>query len=102
MQLKDVGLTKKDLKGKVYRPKGCPECLDTGYRGRSGIYELLHVTDDVKHLVMQSADAGSIKKAALANGLVTLRRDGLRKVLDGVTSFDEVVRVTQEEVADKG
>ncbi len=102
VQLKDVGLTKKDLKGKVYRPKGCPECLDTGYRGRSGIYELLHVTDDVKHLVMQSADAGSIKKAALANGLVTLRRDGLRKVLDGVTSFDEVVRVTQEEVADKG
>ena len=99
VQLKDVGLTKKDLRGPVYRPKGCPECLETGYRGRSGIYELLHVTDEVKHLVMQSADAGSIKKAALADGLVTLRRDGLRKVLDGVTSFDEVVRVTQEEVA---
>jgi len=100
VELKDVGLTKKQVKGPVYRAKGCPECLDTGYRGRCGIYEMLPVTDSVKHLVMQSADAGSIKKAALEDGLVTLRGDGLRKVLSGVTSFDEVLRVTQEEVAD--
>ncbi len=98
-ELADVGLSRKDLSQKIYRSKGCPDCLDTGYKGRCGIYELLPVTDAVKHLVMQSVDAGTIKKAALKEGLVTLRGDGLRKVLEGVTSLDEVIRVTQEEAS---
>ena len=94
-----MGLSRNDLTQQIYRSKGCSECLDTGYKGRCGIYELLPVTDSIKHLVMQSVDAGTIKKAALKEGLITLRRDGLRKVLDGVTSFDEVIRVTQEEAS---
>ena len=90
-----------DLIGRTaWRARGCPECLNTGYRGRSGIYELLGVDDRVKHLVNQQSDAGAIKRAALVAGMSTLRQDGLRKVLLGETSLDEVLRVTQEEVAE--
>ncbi len=82
----------------LYRAKGCPACLGTGYQGRSGIYELLVVSDEIRSLVTSRANAGQIRQAAVANGMATLRDDGIRKVLDGTTSLDEVVRVTQEEV----
>ncbi len=82
----------------IYRAKGCKECLDTGYAGRTGIYELLDVDDEMRVLVTANANAGQIKQGAIAKGMRTLRDDGLRKVLEGVTSLDEVVRVTQEEV----
>ena len=100
VELADVGLKRSDLQGSIYRAKGCPNCLTTGYKGRCGIYELLPVTESVKALVMQSADAGAIKRVAIDQGLFTLRTDGLRKVIKGLTSFDEVIRVTQEEVAE--
>ena len=100
VELADVGLKRSDLKGSIYRARGCPSCLSTGYKGRCGIYELLPVTEAVKSLVMQSSDAGSIKRVAIEEGLFTLRADGLRKVIKGLTSFDEVIRVTQEEVAE--
>ena len=97
VELRDVGLSVADLKGQIYRPKGCPACINTGYSGRMGIYEMLFVRDNVRQLVMASTDAGTIKKAALKNGMRTLRVDGLGKALEGHTSFDEVLRVTQEE-----
>ena len=97
-EMKDLELTHADLYGQtVYRPKGCPVCLNTGYRGRTGIYEVLVVNDAVKNTVMDGADGGKIKKVAVEQGMKTLRDDGIRKALEGHTSFEEVMRVTQED-----
>lgn len=86
-----------DAGGKFWRPVGCEHCGDLGYRGRSGIYEFLVVNDDIRTLVMAREDAGTIKRAALKNGMRTLRIDGGNKILEGVTSVEEVLRVTQAE-----
>jgi general secretion pathway protein E len=85
--------------GTFYRPVGCDECNQKGYSGRSGIYELLIVDDEVRALVVAGAATGIIKNCAIKNGLKTLRDDGIRKALEGVTSLDEVRRVSQEEAA---
>ena len=81
-----------------YRGAGCPECMNIGYRGRSGIYELLTVDEQVRDLLLQNKDAGSIKSAAVKKGMKTLRDAGLAMALAGETSIEEVLRVTQEEV----
>ena len=81
----------------VYRAKGCEACFHTGYLGRSAIYELLTVDDDVRQLIMKNTDAATIKALAMEKGMRTLRQDGAARVLDGLTSMDEVVRVTQKE-----
>ncbi len=100
-ELHDLGLTRADVPGtNIHRPVGCPACLQKGYRGRTGIYELLPVTDGVKSLVMLNKDSGTIKRQAVAEGMRTLRDDGIAKVLAGETSFDEVLRVTQEDVVE--
>jgi general secretion pathway protein E len=83
--------------GVLYRPKGCPQCKHTGYRGRTGIYELLRIEDTVRELVMRGADSAMIKEQARQKGMLTLRDDGVRKMLAGTTSAEEVLRVTQEE-----
>ncbi len=82
----------------IYQANGCKECLEKGYRGRSGIYELLSVDEEIRALVSTNANAGTVRAKAILNGMRTLRDDGIRKVLDGVTSIDEVARVTQEDV----
>jgi general secretion pathway protein E len=71
-------------------------CLDAGYRGRTGIYEMLMVDDAVRALTLQKADGQSIKKAATDRGMVTLRMDGARKVMLGMTTPEEVLMVTAE------
>jgi general secretion pathway protein E len=83
----------------VYRAKekGCPACFHTGYLGRSAIYELLSVDDEVRQHIMKNADAAMLKALAVEKGMHTLRQDGADKVLAGITSVDEVVRVTQKE-----
>jgi general secretion pathway protein E len=81
----------------VYRAKGCESCFQTGYLGRNAIYELLLVDDDMRQLIMKNADAATIKALAMEKGMSTLRQDGAAKVLEGVTSIEEVVRVTQKE-----
>ncbi len=81
----------------IYRAKGCPACFQTGYYGRTAIYELLELDDEVRQLVMKNNDASTIKALAVKKGMRTLRQDGADKVLRGVTSVDEVVRVTQKE-----
>jgi len=80
---------------KVYHSRGCEKCFQTGYRGRTGIYELMAVDDDIRQCVYQRQTAGAIKKVAMDAGLVTLRMDGLKKVETGVTSLEEVLRVAQ-------
>ncbi|WP_281173789.1 type II secretion system ATPase GspE [Deferrisoma camini] len=95
--LEELGLDP-SFAGPLYRPVGCPECRHTGYRGRTGIYELLSVDDAVRQLVMQRANSVSIKEAGRRGGMITLREDGARKVAAGITSAEEVLRVTQDEV----
>jgi len=101
VELKDVGLSRADVPAaNFHKAVGCPACLNKGYRGRSGIYELLPVTDGIKSLVMQNKDSGTIKRQAVAEGMRTLRDDGIAKVMAGFTTFDEVLRVTQEDVVE--
>ena len=96
-ELADVGLT--ESPGQLYRAKGCEACNYKGYSGRSGIYELLLVDDEVRALVVAGEATGVIRNAAVKRGLKTLRDDGIRKALEGITSLDEVRRVTQEDSA---
>ncbi|MCR9295964.1 MAG: GspE/PulE family protein [bacterium] len=84
-----------DPKLRFYRPVGCEVCRRTGYRGRKGIYELLVTTDRIRQLAIQGCSADVIKKAAMEEGLETLRIDGWNKVLSGVTTVDEILRVTK-------
>jgi type II secretory ATPase GspE/PulE/Tfp pilus assembly ATPase PilB-like protein len=84
--------------GKFFIGAGCDKCFQTGYRGRTGIYELMLVNAEIQNLVYQRTSAGIIKKAALDAGLQTLRMDGARKVLAGVTTIAEVLRVTQADI----
>jgi type II secretory ATPase GspE/PulE/Tfp pilus assembly ATPase PilB-like protein len=82
---------------RVFEVKGCPQCGNTGYWGRVGIYELLQVTEDIQKLILEKKDANLIKERARKAGMRTLRQDGWLKVRDGVTTVSEVLRVTQEE-----
>jgi general secretion pathway protein E len=81
-----------------FRPKGCDRCSGTGFQGRRGIYELMLVDDVVGPLILKNADAQSIKRGAIEQGMDTLRDDGARKVLAGLTSVEEVLAATQEDV----
>jgi type II secretory ATPase GspE/PulE/Tfp pilus assembly ATPase PilB-like protein len=78
--------------------RGCGACKGTGYRGRTGIHEILGIDDDVRTLVMQRSDAAAIRRLATSRGMATLREDGARKVRAGVTTAEEVLRVTQDDV----
>ncbi len=80
----------------VFKPKGCAGCFDTGYSGRQAIVEILALDDELKTLILQTSDANRIREAALKKGMISLRRDGMKKVMDGITSIREVLRVTQE------
>lgn len=80
---------------RLFRPKGCMRCSNTGYRGRTGIYELLLVTENIQRLALERKSAKEIRETAVAEGMVTLRRDGLLKVKQGVTSLEELMRVVQ-------
>jgi general secretion pathway protein E len=82
--------------GTVYEPVGCPACQQLGYRGRTGIYELLMINDQVRRLSLEKADAGQIRTAAMEAGMVTLRSDGARKVVQGMTTPEEVMLMTAE------
>ena len=82
----------------AYRAVGCSACGRNGYRGRSGIYELLMVDDDVRQLVLKNVDSGTIKKKAMEKGMLSLLDDGAMKVAQGETSIAEVLSVTQEDI----
>mgnify|MGYP000599984319 CR=1 FL=1 len=98
-ELKELALTHSQLDGRhIFRSAGCDECLQTGYKGRTGIYELMLVDDDIRGLILAGVDSGSIKKKAIGKGMATLRDDGVRLVLEGRTTIEEVLRVTQEDL----
>ncbi|MBZ5625577.1 MAG: type II secretion system ATPase GspE [Acidobacteriia bacterium] len=79
-----------------FRGAGCPECNGRGYTSRMGIFEMMDLDDQIRKLIMKNEDASVLTKAARANGMRNLREDGWRKIRDGVTTVDEVMRVTQE------
>jgi len=78
----------------IYEGKGCDKCKFTGFRGRTAIYEFIMMNDEIRHLVLNHASADQIKKKAVAMGMVTLRQDGINKVLKGITTVGEVMRVS--------
>jgi hypothetical protein len=102
IELKALGLSRDSFMerspGHVYDPTGCRECMDTGYTGRTGIYEMMMIDDDIRPLVMDNVASSVIKKAAIKKGMLTLRDDGARKVLLGETSISEILRVTQDDL----
>jgi len=81
---------------KIYRAKGCRNCLNTGYKGRSGIFELMILDDSINDLILKTSDSNSIEHMAVDRGMLTLRQDGAMKVLKGVTTVEEVLRITQK------
>ncbi len=93
--LESIGITPEMAAGrKIYRGKGCPSCLNTGYRGRTGIFELMILDDSIKNLILKTSDANAIKRQAVEQGMLSLRQDGAQKVLDGITTIEEVFRIT--------
>jgi len=83
------------IRGKLYKGTGCEDCLQTGYFGRTGIFELLTIDDDIREMIIKRSASNVIKEAAIEKGMTTLREDGLRKALSGETTLEEVCRVTQ-------
>jgi len=86
--------------GPIYEAVGCDECRGNGYKGRTGIFEILPVNDDVRPLIIAHASASDIKAEALKHGMRTLREDGWDKVLAGITTIDEILRVTEDDEPD--
>ena len=93
-----IGLTKKVVKKKLFKIKGCADCRNTGYRGRTAIFEMIPMTRELRKLVFDNANEDEIRQAAIKNGMVTLRDAGNERVLDGTTSVEEVLRSTVEEL----
>ncbi len=94
-------LTKLKIKTKValfYKGKGCTACLNTGFYGRVGIYELLLITDEIRSLILAKTDANQIKAKATSSGMLTLREEGIKKVIEGLTTTEEILRVTHDEI----
>lgn len=95
--LLNIGITPDRVKGKkIYKGRGCPDCLNTGYKGRTGVFELMPMDDSIKNLILKTSDSNAIKRMAVKKGMITLRQDGAQKVLDGISTIEEVFRVTQE------
>jgi general secretion pathway protein E len=82
----------------LYRGAGCAACSQTGYRGRTGIFELMVLDDDIRRLIGGKADSTAIKQTAIAKGMVTLKQEGAERVIQGQTTLEEVMRITQQEI----
>jgi type II secretion system protein E len=94
-QIRDIEFDAKSTE--LFAGKGCPECRFTGFRGRTGIYEIMTVNEPIREMILARASSQQIKQKAVSLGMRTLRQDGLQKVLKGLTTFTEVMRVTQQE-----
>ena len=94
--LLDLGFSEAQLalKGNLMKGTGCATCNGTGYKGRVALYEVMRFTDDLKEMVLQGASTAELKAAAIKHGMATLRVSGIKKVLDGVTTPEEILRVT--------
>ena len=95
----ELGLASDQVGAEMHRAEGCAACNFTGYRGRVGIFELMLVDEEVRAGVSSNTDSKTIKQLAMRKGMHTLRADGARKALEGITSVAEVLRATEEEGA---
>jgi general secretion pathway protein E len=94
--LQQIGIDPQHMQQEVfYQARGCDHCFQTGYRGRTGIFEIMELNEELKSLILKTFDSNLIKKSARENGMITLRQDGIRKLTEGVTTIEEVFRVTQ-------
>ena len=92
----DAGIPRNAVNGRsIYRRKGCNACMNTGYRGRTGIFEIMIMDEGVKKLILRTSDSNQINDEAVRNGMSTLVQDGARRVLEGITTIEEVLRVTR-------
>lgn len=92
----NLGLDKSVLESNIfYRKKGCNLCMHTGFHGRTAIFEILIVDDDVRKLVLKTSDANQLNELAVKQGMITLQQDGIYKVMKGITTIEEVLRVTR-------
>jgi type II secretory ATPase GspE/PulE/Tfp pilus assembly ATPase PilB-like protein len=96
-ELRDIGLLKDRTGIKFCRGKGCSNCMNTGYKGRIGIFELMIPNESICNLIISKAPTEEIRKKAIASGMVSLKEDGIQKIKKGLTSVEEVLRMTQEE-----
>ncbi|BBO72818.1 type II secretion system protein GspE [Desulfosarcina widdelii] len=95
--LESIGINREQLENHtIYQAKGCEKCFNTGYRGRIGIFEIMHLSEGLKNLILKTYDAIQIKHYALQYKMRTLRQSGIEKVLAGKTTIEEVLRVTQQ------
>ncbi|HLI78737.1 MAG TPA: type II secretion system ATPase GspE [Candidatus Binataceae bacterium] len=97
-ELQRIGINAAGFAGKIYKAAGCRACRNTGYRGRIAIQELMVMEDDIRTLVMQNADAATIRRSCQAKGMKLLRQDGAERVLTGETTVSELLRMTQEDI----
>jgi type IV pilus assembly protein PilB len=96
--LKAIGVTAEHLEGRtLMRGKGCDHCGGSGYKGRKGVHELMVMNNEIRNLTFQNASTNDIRKAAIANGMYSLVMDGARKVLQGITTPEEVLRVCKSD-----
>ncbi|MEK6684363.1 MAG: type II secretion system ATPase GspE [Nitrospirota bacterium] len=97
-ELAKLGFKTGPARPTFYRATGCAECMRTGYHGRTGIYEILLINDEIRQMILAKTDSNQIKNRAIEKGMRTLRDDGARKVVNGITTLEEILRVTQEEL----
>jgi len=98
MWLKLAGISAHDMKDKtLYKPRGCDYCTGTGFRGRVGIFEMMVMNNEIRTLAFERAATNKVRKAALASGMKSLLQDGRLKVLNGITTAEEIVKVAQVE-----
>lgn len=97
-QLLNLGLTEEEANEiTVFKGAGCRTCGDTGYKGRRAIYEVMPMTDELKEYVLQGYSAIELKREAIKSGMATLRAAGVQKVSEGLTTVEEILRVTRRD-----
>ncbi|MGM0418300.1 MAG: type II secretion system ATPase GspE [Thermodesulfobacteriota bacterium] len=95
LEAETLGISGEKLKGQtVYRSAGCDECVNIGYKGRMSIYEIMILDNEIQSLVLKTQDSNRIQNEAVKKGMTTLREDGVNKILKGITTIEEVLRVT--------
>jgi len=93
--LEEMGVSPKEVEGiSFYKGRGCPDCNNTGYRGRVGLYEVMTISPEIREMIMQMASSDAYRIKAVEQGMQTLRMDALDKVKQGLTTVEEMVRET--------
>jgi len=95
--LKSIGVSPDHFnENHIYKSVGCDRCITTGYKGRQGIFEIMVLNQQLKGLILETFDSNRIKNEAVKQNMISLRQDGIEKVLEGTTTMEEVLRVTQK------